>query len=126
MNSQNTRRFFATLIAATTLLGAATASAAGWQPEQRTIDLRGHDPATPAGAYNLYREIVKAANRVCGSTLDGATILARKNRNDAEKCRKQAIAAAVQTVDATFGFHLEQLAGVTSSDAPAVAQTTER
>jgi UrcA family protein len=111
MNSQNTR-LLATLVAVTALLGASAASAArGWQPKQPTIGIRGLDPATPAGACNLYRQIVAAANRVCGSAMDGASIAANKDRNGVERCTKQAISAAVQSVDAAFGLDLEQLAG---------------
>jgi UrcA family protein len=126
MNPQNTR-LFAAIVVATALLGASTASAAEWPPEHRTISLRGLDPATPAGAYRVYREIVQAANQVCGSASRRvASIAALNNRKDAQRCAEQAIASAVTAIDAAFGLDLEQLAGVKRSDVPAVAQTAER
>lgn len=125
MNSQNTR-LLATLVAATALLGASTASAAGGQPEQRTISLRGLDPATPVGAHKLYREIVTAANRVCGGAVGGATLARHKARKDGEQCTKLSITGAVRTVDVAFGLDLKQLAGAKRSHAPAVAQAAVR
>jgi len=125
MNSQNTR-LLATLVAVTALLGASAASAArGWQPKQPTIGIRCLDPATPAGAYNLYRHIVAAANRVRGSAMGGASIAANNDRNDMERCTKQAMSAGVQSVDAAFGLDVEQPADV-KPHAPTVAQTAER
>jgi UrcA family protein len=127
MSSRNTLSL-ATLVASIALLGSSAAPAAtAWQMPQRTISLRSLDPATPGGAYKLYRDIVSVADQVCGTTRAGSvSIAAVKQRQDAELCAQRAVAVAVQTVNAALGLDLEQLAGVKHSNVPAVARADER
>jgi UrcA family protein len=127
MSSRNTTSL-ATLVAAIAVLGSSAASAAtAWQMPQRTISLRSLDPAVPGDAYKLYRDIVSAADQVCGTARVGnVSIAAVKQRQDAELCAQRAIAAAVQTVNAALGLDLEQLAGIKRSYIPEVAQAAGR
>ena len=128
MNTPNTR-LLATLVANTALLCAFTASAdETWHTEQSTIHvhLRGLDPTTAVGSYGLYREIVSAANRICGRPRrNGAGIAGRADQKDAKRCKEEAITGAVRIVYATFGIDLE-LAAATLSQAPAVANAAGR
>jgi UrcA family protein len=123
-HAMNAQRTNLSIIVAATLCTSLSLSqiAAGEEPERathvaRTIDLSGLNLSSAAGAQRLYRQIVAAAEDICGSSsryYKGVTRVKHESEH-VQPCIDAAVNGALQKVADQLGLDLEGVAGLDRS-----------
>ncbi|HEX6997241.1 MAG TPA: UrcA family protein [Gammaproteobacteria bacterium] len=78
----------------------------------RTVDLRGYDLSSPAGAQQALARISSAAESICGAKRRayGGVAAARRNEEHARRCVEQAVSDALARITATTGIDVARVA----------------
>lgn len=94
------------------------------EPVSRTIDARGLDLSSPAGAEQAYRRITRTAKSICRGThrTDKGVANGKQQREHEQRCFEQAVRGALAEVAERTGIDLEEVARSSgSSEASLVA-----
>ncbi|HEY8520578.1 MAG TPA: UrcA family protein [Gammaproteobacteria bacterium] len=109
-----TAALIASAFVAQAALAEAKAPAAGAPAETvtRTVDLRGYDLSSPAGAQRALAGIHDAAESVCGSRWGSyaGVAAAVRRREQVQRCIDQAVTDALTEINARTGVDIAQTA----------------